>query len=326
MLCAHTKKVVAELDESLVLWYNKMSVCVQSYFPCQGERKAIYMSEKNKKLIYLVYGIVQSLLLLICGVALIWSALHIYDGGEGTYSRETVAAALKTIAIPLILCAVCIVAGGILTLVLPREAKKPRGEMHPAAAIRRMSARVDTESCPEAVKVLIKKEHTLRLISVVVAAVVCVTVAVPCCIYLFNLSHFDDIGEGLTEDIVSAMNFIIPAALLGLLAIGVTTFACYDSLKRELTLIKFAVKKYSKKDKTATASQTAEPKNPLQKLTQKFHLLVATKKRRTIALWLVRGGVLLVAIVFILLGIFNDGMNDVLQKAIRICTECIGLG
>ena len=28
----------------------------------------------------------------------------------------------------------------------------------------------------------------------------------------------------------------------------------------------------------------------------------------------------------IVAGIVNGSMNDVLQKAIRICTECIGLG
>ena len=33
-----------------------------------------------------------------------------------------------------------------------------------------------------------------------------------------------------------------------------------------------------------------------------------------------------VALVFILLGIFNGGVQDVLGKAIAICTECIGLG
>ena len=33
-----------------------------------------------------------------------------------------------------------------------------------------------------------------------------------------------------------------------------------------------------------------------------------------------------VAIAFILVGIFNGGANDVLVKAINICTECIGLG
>jgi hypothetical protein len=32
------------------------------------------------------------------------------------------------------------------------------------------------------------------------------------------------------------------------------------------------------------------------------------------------------AALLILLGIFNGGMQDVLTKAIKICTECIGLG
>ncbi|MGN0817989.1 MAG: CD1871A family CXXC motif-containing protein, partial [Candidatus Coproplasma sp.] len=33
-----------------------------------------------------------------------------------------------------------------------------------------------------------------------------------------------------------------------------------------------------------------------------------------------------IAITFISLGIWNDGMHGVLVKAINICTECIGLG
>ena len=36
--------------------------------------------------------------------------------------------------------------------------------------------------------------------------------------------------------------------------------------------------------------------------------------------------VFVVAIVFIVLGIFNGGVGDVLMKAINICAECIGLG
>ena len=34
----------------------------------------------------------------------------------------------------------------------------------------------------------------------------------------------------------------------------------------------------------------------------------------------------LAAIVFIVLGVMNGGLYDVLVKAINICTECIGLG
>ena len=42
--------------------------------------------------------------------------------------------------------------------------------------------------------------------------------------------------------------------------------------------------------------------------------------------WLVRSLILLLAVVMIVAGILNGGMGDVLSKAIRICTECIGLG
>ncbi len=40
----------------------------------------------------------------------------------------------------------------------------------------------------------------------------------------------------------------------------------------------------------------------------------------------IRGIILAISLLFILLGIFNGGADDVLIKAINICTECIGLG
>jgi hypothetical protein len=45
-----------------------------------------------------------------------------------------------------------------------------------------------------------------------------------------------------------------------------------------------------------------------------------------LTLWGVRGVVAVLGIVFIIHGIFNGGMADVLKKAINICTQCIGLG
>lgn len=41
---------------------------------------------------------------------------------------------------------------------------------------------------------------------------------------------------------------------------------------------------------------------------------------------ILRTVVLVFAILFIVIGIFNGSMNDVLIKASKICTECIGLG
>ncbi len=39
-----------------------------------------------------------------------------------------------------------------------------------------------------------------------------------------------------------------------------------------------------------------------------------------------RTAILVIAIIFIVLGVMNGGLRDVLVKAINICTECIGLG
>jgi len=33
-----------------------------------------------------------------------------------------------------------------------------------------------------------------------------------------------------------------------------------------------------------------------------------------------------ISLLFIVLGILNGGLKDVLAKAVKICTECIGLG
>ena len=40
----------------------------------------------------------------------------------------------------------------------------------------------------------------------------------------------------------------------------------------------------------------------------------------------IRRALLALALLLIALGIFNGGLNDVLVKAVNICTECIGLG
>ncbi len=264
------------------------------------------MSEQIKKRIYLIYGIVQSVLLVLCGVCLIIACLSIYDGGEGEFSREIIAVQFKKFMIPIMLCLAGLVAGIVLSLVFPRDAKKAKGHMTPSDAIRRLEARIDPLSCPTELTNARRKERNLRLLLRLLATVACVVVAIPCLIHLFDLSNFDDIGEGLTEDIVAAMMLVLPAAAVGLSAWIVVTLVCHYSFKRELSTVKEALKIAPLKDKAPAPE--------------------ADHRKERILLWSVRGAVLLVAVVFIVLGILNNGMKDVLEKAVRICTECIGLG
>ena len=54
--------------------------------------------------------------------------------------------------------------------------------------------------------------------------------------------------------------------------------------------------------------------------------IINDSKRKNLAINITRVSIICIAVAFIVIGIINGGATDVLQKAIEICTECIGLG
>lgn len=48
--------------------------------------------------------------------------------------------------------------------------------------------------------------------------------------------------------------------------------------------------------------------------------------KRTQTFFLIRWGILLVSILFLVIGIAKQEYLEVLQKAVKICLECIGIG
>ena len=53
---------------------------------------------------------------------------------------------------------------------------------------------------------------------------------------------------------------------------------------------------------------------------------IKTVANNRITVWVVRGIVIVIGVSFIIAGALNGGADDVVTKAINICTECIGLG
>ena len=97
-----------------------------------------------------------------------------------------------------------------------------------------------------------------------------------------------------------------------LLCIGGTM---YESklLKEETALVKTLIAENAKKGVIVKAAKEEK---------QQKEGLFSSKN------WVLyaRVALLCLGVVFVIVGVFNGGMKDVFAKAIKICTECIGLG
>ena len=106
---------------------------------------------------------------------------------------------------------------------------------------------------------------------------------------------------------VVALCFTVLGGVVALCGWIAVSFACTAGLRRELALVKEAVK-------TAPLA-SAETKERAD-----------TAEKDVKVLWFVRGVVFVAAVVLIMLGITGGGVADVFENAIKICTSCIGLG
>ena len=125
---------------------------------------------------------------------------------------------------------------------------------------------------------------------------------VPVLVYLLNPAHFPE--TGLEDMFLSLLRVLLPWTAAGLGALAVTSVLREKSLLRETQAAQARLKEEKKEGAAAAPGPVSPPK--------KTRLLQAV--------------IIAVAAVLIIAGVFNGSAQDVLYKAITICTECVGLG
>ena len=287
------------------------------------------MKLKTRGRIHLVYGIVLTVLILAVGVCFALSALSIYrSGASSPYTPESIAAHFAPMA-PLVYVTLAGIVGGvILAWVLPRRdlvvegpeddpldvivERYRRGHYRavkdPSATLKRLLTRLDEEALSPAHAASLGKERRLRRVAAIVTAILAAGAMIPALVWCTDPRHFSI--EDLSEDIKAAALLVIPCAVVALGLLVGATLLRRASVIRETATVKAALAEAKAKG------------IPARKVTADNTSRLSDSR----ILWGVRGVILAVGILFILLGIRNGGMADVLGKAIRICTECIGLG
>ena len=259
------------------------------------------MFDNLKKKVRLIYGILLAVMLTVTGVLLMMACVNIYNIGGRPFTADNIAAEFSKIAVVVWITVAMVAIGAILTLILSEEKAKLRATVDKKAILARLERRIDPAALPCDVAEKINKEKTLRRVLLVSALVLIVAAAIPAAIFAFNFNNFTADHDA---SVLRACVLILPLTFFSLGIALAYTLIESASINRQLTLVKSAM--------AAAGIKAAD-----------------TECKKEAGPWLIiviRIAVAVVAIAFIVLGIFNGGIADVLAKAINICTECIGLG
>ncbi len=253
------------------------------------------MDEKKLRLIHTVCGCLISAALIAAAVCLIISAHTIYKSGDSPYTPESIGAEYSKIAVPLWVAISAVFAGIILNIALPMPKSKAKALKDPFIRLRIMQKKLPEGVVHDG----IDRQRYVRKAYRAFFSILCAGSFAPAVIALCDYDYFtvDNLNPALFRTVgLLAVGVVISGILLFILSVIERR-----SAEREIEWTKIAIS-------TSEKSKEKAPQNNENKIKIVRLVLVG------------------VACALIVIGLTQDGFYDVLQKAIRICTECIGLG
>ncbi len=258
---------------------------------------------KKNRLLDKIFLTIVSIQTILLGLLFIIQILRIYFGNNGTFTREICSIYLKEILVVIILWIV-IIAGSYIYFKLNKHKTNEN-----AKSLNISKLKTFEQICPiyqneilkEEYNSLIKESNKRKL-----ATIINIVIVIICSImgfgYMVNVKHFDPTGN-LMEQAIQMSVHLMPWVIISLISLIIRSFYVEISARKSINIIKEIIKSEGK-------------------AINKYQV----NKKEELILLISRLSILTIAIVFIIVGITNGGPDSVLEKAINICTECIGLG
>lgn len=253
------------------------------------------MDEKKLRLIHTVCGCLISAALIAAAVCLIISAHTIYKSGDSPYTPESISAEYAKIAVPLWIAIGAVIAGIFLNIALPMPKSKAKALKDPFIRLRIMQKKLPEGVIHDG----ISRQRYVRKAYRAFFSILCVGSFAPAVIALCDYDYFT--VDNLTPALLRTVGLLAVGVVLSGILLFILSIIERRSAEREIEWTKVAISSSEK-------SEVKAPKNNENKIKIARLVLVGA------------------ACALIVIGLTQDGFYDVLQKAIRICTECIGLG
>lgn len=262
------------------------------------------MQEQTKKTLRTVYTAAISTLTFAVGAAFIVQVWRIYvNGGSNPYTPEAIARHFKQITWLLCLWGACFVAG---LFIEPPAKQKLKAAKNTQGVYTRLYNRLPRDLQNGDMQRLQKQRKTYAwaLFAIALAFILA------CAVLLLNKGYTSVFGgEFFTKHTEAEKMLFLTATFIIVYLVCLWLVKETDkSYEQEITVIKEAL--------VQAKGAPAQPQAQV-KVQPKWKQYVVPVTRIAIAV---------IGVTLVIVGICNGGMADVLEKAINICTQCIGLG
>ncbi len=254
--------------------------------------------EKNKKL-YKLFQSLVSIQTILMGIVFIIQILRIYYGNKKEFTAEICGKYLLQI-IPVILIWVALIIASYIYHKLSNSKDLNVSKITNVAKLKiyeGMCPKIDNDND----LFLLNKEESKRKNIWLINIIIIILCSCMGLLYLLNVNHFNSQGN-LAKQAVEMTIHLLPWVVISFISLIICFYYENKSALRSIELIKVIINKNGK------ANNQENIKNDNKKLL------------------IIRVCIICLAITLIIIGIINGGATDVLNKAINICTECIGLG
>lgn len=253
---------------------------------------------KKKEFIYIIGTYSTLTISILLGLGFIFQVIRIYDKNNlPMYSKEIVSRYLLQL-LPLIITFIILVIFMGIYVVIRGISKRENIKIFNKERYLSMISHYDLKQLLKDKS--FKNEYVLRLVLKIINYVICSLCLAICLIYMFSNNHLDSM-EAPTPQIIDLMIHFLPwigiSLISGLICIYVNDY----SYLRSINLIKKIDCVKQKKKYTPCKYEKY-----LLHGSQVFFIVLS--------------------ITLIIIGIINNEVQDVYNKAANICTECIGLG
>ena len=300
--------------DSVIMPMSSMRVCA-----CIKIRGKDMKTEKKSQSVRIVFGVYLAIWTIAVGLLFIVQVWALFRATDiKPYSVESVSRHFGKIAAPFWIWIAMVIVCGALAWAFPDEEEKPKAFISVRKTLTRLKGRLP-ENAEGMVEV--KRENAMRTIVWLVSLAMCAVSAVVAWKYLMNKEYVGELTSAFFKDHVVAEKLI---KICTWVFASLCTCVCaliYQSysLNKEVTMVKQMVADSAKRGEKLTIQN--KKAGLWDKVSAKLAFLGTDCTKNIIRIVLGVCGIVLVVI-----GIFNGGMAAILEKAINICTQCIGLG